>query len=284
MSASEYVFIRRITILLLNKDEAEVFQIPILLKGLFVIRNNIEYSLLMRTTLICLCLFVIQRSSSQELDIFQADSIYAKNRIAKRTMYSFQGKEKQKELITYYNAGGQTIKQYWYWNGEKQFHNVETFRYSDSGKLISIIDSSSDGNIEKTTFTYDNDVLKSRITVGHQNDTCDLRLYPNENTTIKWWYMDGKPYRCDTTIFERENVKLEYFGFDYSDNTKWHYNFSNQFDRNGSLVKVSAKVEGPNTSFTSYSYDNRNLLTKKQEHMSFNGKRSIQAEYNFEYE
>jgi hypothetical protein len=34
MSASEYVFIRRITILLLNKDEAEVFEIPILVKGL----------------------------------------------------------------------------------------------------------------------------------------------------------------------------------------------------------------------------------------------------------
>jgi hypothetical protein len=34
--ASEYVLIRRITNLLLNEGEAAVFQIPILLKALFV--------------------------------------------------------------------------------------------------------------------------------------------------------------------------------------------------------------------------------------------------------
>jgi hypothetical protein len=34
--ASSYVFIRRIPILLLNKGEAAVFQIPIMLKALFV--------------------------------------------------------------------------------------------------------------------------------------------------------------------------------------------------------------------------------------------------------
>jgi len=59
--------------------------------------------------------------------------------------------------------------------------------------------------------------------------------------------MTGKPYRFDTTIFESETAKLEYFGSEKSQNPdklfKWHFNFKNEFDEKGNLVKVSAKVE-----------------------------------------
>lgn len=199
-------------------------------------------------------------------------------------MYSVQGKEKQKELVTYYNSRGQKTKQYWYWNGDEQFHNVETFIYSHNGTLTSLIDSSADGNIEKTHYVYKNNILKWKVTLNQQNDTCDFRLYPGKNISIKRWYMEGKLYRIDTTIFERKNVKLEYCGFDYSDNIKWHYKFLNQFDVNGNLLKVSAKLEGSKNSFTIYSYDNRNLLVKKQEQMQFNSQQIIKAEYNFEYQ
>ncbi len=96
--------------------------------------------------------------------------------------------------------------------------------------------------------------------------------------------MNRRPYRFDTTVFERENVKANYYGYDYPDSIKWNYKYLNQFDSNGNLVKVSLKVAGPHTSFTSYSYDSRNLLFKKQEQIQMNGKLIINAVFVFEYE
>jgi hypothetical protein len=195
-------------------------------------------------------------------------------------MYSVQGKEKQKELVTCYNSRGQKTKQYWYWNGEEKFHNVETFIYSGNGTLISLIDSFADGNVEKTFYVYENNVLKRQETLNQKNDTCDFRFYPNENTTVKRWYMDGKPYRFDTTVFEKENVKLEYYGIDYSDSAKWHYRFSNQFDLNGNLIRVKSLP----ISVTTYTYNNRNLLVKKKEEIQFNRKQRVKMRYFFEYQ
>lgn len=100
--------------------------------------------------------------------------------------------------------------------------------------------------------------------------------------------MEGTSYRYDTTIFEKENVKLEYYGIDCSENTgnchRWHYKLSNDFDLHGNLIKVTSKVETPNTSFTSYVYDKRNLLTKKQEVVYIKKREVIRAEYYFTYE
>jgi hypothetical protein len=233
-----------------------------------------------RTIPVILSFFLFHCSYGQELDTYQNDSIYALNKISLTTMYSVQGKEKQKELVTYYNSRGQKTKQYWYWNGEEKFHNVETYLYSKNGMLTSLIDSFADGNIKKTNYVYENSVLKWRVTLNQKKDTCDFRFYPNENTTIKRWYMDGKPYRYDTTVFEKENVKLEYYGIDYSDGAEWHYKFWNQFDLKGNLIRV----ESLPISITTYNYDSRNLLVKKQERFKFSRKQRIKMEYYFEYQ
>ena len=87
---------------------------------------------------------------SQEKDIFQNDSIYMKNKIAVRIMYSINDGALQKEMVTQYNSRGQIIKQYWFWNGDSNFHNVETFYYSTLNLLTTLIDSFSDGSLEKT--------------------------------------------------------------------------------------------------------------------------------------
>ena len=234
----------------------------------------------MRTILVILFFPLSHFVYSQELDIFQNDSIYARANVKVRTMYSMQGKEKQKELVTYYNSLGQKTKQYWYWNGEEKCHNVETFIYSESGRLTSLIDSFANGNIENTNYVYENNILKWQVTLNQQNDTCDFRVYPRQNVTIKIWYMQGNSYRIDTSVFEKENAKLEYYGTDYSDNTKWHYRFSNRFDPKGNLISV----ENPHVSFASYSYDKRNLLVKKQEKMQFSGSPAVETEYVFEYQ
>ena len=115
------------------------------------------------------------------------------NKIAFRTMYSVNGSTLQKELVTHYNSAGQLSKQLWYWNGEKDFHNVETFYYSNNGQISSLIDSSADGNVEITTYCYDSNNLQKRITLNDK-DITDFRTYPNKSTTIKCWYMAGKPY------------------------------------------------------------------------------------------
>jgi YD repeat-containing protein len=225
---------------------------------------------------------------SQELDIFQNDSIYYKNKISARTMYSINGSTLQKELVTYYSSAGRKIKQFWYWNGEKDFHNVETFYYSPNGQLSTLIDSSGDGSAEITAFYYDdNGNLQKRISI-EENDTTDVRTYPKTNTTTKCWYTSGKPYRFDTTIFEKENVKLEYWGTEKSRNSdkdfKWHYTFENEFDKQGNLIKVSAKVENPYKSFTRYIYDKRGLLIKKQEVIYNKKNETIQTQSYFTYE
>ena len=242
----------------------------------------------MRHILILSTILTFQVCNSQELDIFQNDSIYAKNKIAVRTMYSINGPNLQKELVTYYNPSGQKVKQFWYWNGDKNFHNVETFHYSNDGFIFRLVDSFADGSIQITNYFYENNILINQATIDQDNDTCDFRTYPNANTTIKRWYMDGKSYRYDTTIFEKENVKLEYYGSDCSENTgkcqRWHYKLSNDFDLHGNLVKVSGKVEKPYTSFTRYIYDKRNLLTKKQEIFYIKKKEVIRTEYYFTYE
>jgi hypothetical protein len=242
----------------------------------------------MRTLLSIITILTFHNSYSQELDIFQNDSVYYKNKIYTRTMYSINGSTLQKELVTHYDSARRKIKQFWYWNGEKDFHNVETFYYSHNGQLSSLIDSSADGNTEITTFYYDgNHNLQKRISL-EENDTTDVRTYPNTNTTIKCWYMSGKPYRFDTTIFEKENAKLEYWGSEKSSNSdkefKWHYNFKNEFDKQGNLTQVSVKVEKPYKSFTRYIYDERGLLIKKQGIIFIKKKETIQTQYYFTYE
>jgi hypothetical protein len=224
--------------------------------------------------------FLLQCAYAQELDIFQDDSIYAMNKISVRTIYSMQGKTKQKELVTYYNSQGQKKKQYWFWNGDEQFHNVETFIYLENGKLRYLVDSFANGDIEKTNFIYLNNILMWDVTLNQQNDTCDFHVYPDKNMTVQHWYMKGRPYRVDTTVFEKQNAKLEYYGAGYSDNIRWHYKFSNHFDVNGNLISV----ENHDISFTSYLYDKKNLLIEKQEQMRFSGKQSIKTVYIFEYQ
>ena len=194
-------------------------------------------------------------------------------------MYSVDGKARQKELVTYYNATGQKIKQYWYWNGDKHFHNIEIFIYSPNKVLTSLINTFADGSIETTKYVYENRVLKWELTINQKGDTCDYRIYPNKATTIQRWYREGKLYRVDTTIFEKENVKLENFGTEYSNNSKWDYKFINVFDAKGNLVRV----ENRGISLANYSYDIRNLLKAKKEVFKFSGNQSINMEYVFEY-
>ena len=233
-----------------------------------------------------LTIFLSSYCYSQEVDIFQNDSIYLNNRIKSRTMYQTNGGSLQKEMVTKYNVNGQLSKRYWFWNGEPDFHNVETFYYSKNNLLLSIVDSFADRNIEKTTFNYDSLHLKSRVTINANNDTTDFRTYSNKTTVIHQWYSEGKPYRVDTTVFEKENVKLKYNGVDYSSEKpfKWHYSFLNQFDKNGNLVKVWSGTRTKHSSYTKYIYDKRNLLVKKQEIYFANKKSIIRTEYTFVYE
>lgn len=242
----------------------------------------------MRTFLFIISILTLYNCYSQELDIFQNDSVYSKNKISSRTKYSVNGSTLQKELVTYYNQAGQKTKQFWFWNGDKNFHNVETFIYSTNGQLSSLIDSSADATVEITTFYYDNSQnLKKRVSLQGA-DTTDVRVFPTKNTTIKRWYRSGKPYRFDTTIFEAENVKLEYWGSEISPNSdkefKWHYIFYNEFDKQGNLTKVSANVERPHKQFTQYIYDKRGLLLRKQEIIFKLKKKIIQTEYYFTYD
>jgi hypothetical protein len=194
-------------------------------------------------------------------------------------MYLLQSKKKQKELVTYYNPQGKKTKQYWYWNGDKQYHNVETFIYSPEGLLTSLIDSFAEGNVERTKFVYENKTLKWRLTLNQKNDTCNYRIYPDKNTDIQIWYNEGQPYRTDTTVFERENVKLYYRGNELN-NGRWNYKYANKFDSNGNLLEVA--MDKPMKSRKVYSYNNRNLLVKKEEQMLF-GSKPIMAVHYFEY-
>lgn len=219
----------------------------------------------MKHLVIILAFFSSTFCKAQELDTFQNDSIYAKNSISMRTMHRMNGSKLQKEQVIRYNLSGQMIKRVWFWNGETEPHNIETFNYSNEGLLISVIDSFADGNIEIKTIDYQNDKLVSAVTLDLNKDTVYFCLYPSQRTTIKRWYQSAKPYRFDTTIFERQNIKLDYFGIDTADNIRWYYKFINEFDESGNLIKVSAKVESPYKTYTRYVYDKRNLLTKKEE-------------------
>jgi len=232
-----------------------------------------------------LFLFYLSNCSySQELDIFQNDTVYAENKITKRTMYLLQDNKRQKELMTYYNSKGEKTTQYWYWNGDKDFHNVETFNYSTDGSLHSIVDSFADGGVETTYLYYEDAILRWQVTLNQKKDTSNFRTFPNRNTTIQKWYSNGIPYRSDTTIFEKENVKIEYYGVDNSDHNRWHYRFSNSFDKNGNVLEISSKVEGPYTSTQRYVYDEKNLLVRKQEYFGQNNKLGKPLEHIFEYE
>ena len=146
--------------------------------------------------------FFFNNSCSQELDTYQNDSIYAKNKISRRTMYFVFGDSSQKETVTEYNPSGKMMRQFWYWNGEKDFHNVETFYYPGNGVIFRATDSTKDGNIKLTTYNYENGILKSQVTFDELHDTCDFRVFPQKNITIRRWYRDGKPCRYDTTVFE----------------------------------------------------------------------------------
>ena len=241
----------------------------------------------MRHLLTILAIYTFQISYSQELDIFQNDSLYSMNKISSRTMYSLKDTSLQKELVTTYNPTGQKSKQFWYWNGDSNFHNVQTFYYSSTGLISSLIDSFANGTVEITNYFYDNNLLKHQVTLDQNNDTCDFRFYPSKNMTIKRWYMDGKPYRYDTTIFERKNIKFEYYGMErYSgsnDLSRWHYKYINQFDTSGNLVKISFGGRA-NNSTTKYTYDNRNLLKYKDDVLMKQGKIAMRMQYTFIYE
>jgi len=154
--------------------------------------------------------------SSQELDTFQNDSVYSKNSISRCIMYVVNDNALQKELVTNYNKQGKLIQRTWFWNGDTKFHNTEIFRYSKSGILTTITDSFVDKHVERTKFIYQNKVLTTSVEIDQNGDTTDYRLYPKKGLTIQGWYMSGKPYRYDTTLFEKENIKIEYYGIDYS--------------------------------------------------------------------
>jgi hypothetical protein len=242
----------------------------------------------MRILLTIFALLTIEKCFSQELDIIQNDSLYFKNKVTMRTMYSINGSDLQKELVTFYNQIGQKTKQFWYRNGEKDFHNVETFYYSNKGNLTSIIDSNQDGVIEITTINYDKkNNLLNRITLN-KNDTIDFQIYPNQKTLIKCWYMGGKPYRVDTTIYETTSAEIEYFGLDKLHDCnkpfKWHYYYKNEFDKKGNLIKASGKLQKPFKSFGEYMYNKKGLLINKQT-IIYNGNKSkTRMQYYFTYE
>lgn len=242
----------------------------------------------MKTFHCIIVLLVFQHCYSQELDIFQNDSVYRRNNVAVRTMYSVNGSKLQKEMVTHYNGAGQKTKQYWYWNGEKHYHNVELFSYSKEGQLATLVDSFATGKIEITTFYYDdNHHLYKRVTLN-KKDTTDVRTYPDRSTTIHSWYTAGKPYRCDTSIFETETAKLDFRGVDNmlipGNPSYWHYTFKNEFDDKRNLVKVAADVWNPYQPFKRYIYDERGLLIKKQEVILSNKIEKIQMEYRFKYD
>jgi hypothetical protein len=211
-------------------------------------------------------LLAFQFCYSQELDTFQSDSIYATNKINSRTMFIINGNNLQRELITNYNQFGQIRRQIWFMNGE--WHYTQIFNYSDKGLLESIIDSTADNNTaEKSTCVYENGALKYRTTINATGDTSDFRYYPSVHETIKRWYVEGKFYRSDTTLFESPNVQKNYRGAEWSNaNNKmhrWNYHFYNKFDENGNLIEVVSEAEKPYYQFAFYFYDRRNLLIKK---------------------
>jgi hypothetical protein len=63
-------------------------------------------------------------------------------------MYSVQGKEKQKELVTHYNLRGQKTKQYWFWTVMNDFTMLKRL-FIWKCKLTSLIDSFANGTLEK---------------------------------------------------------------------------------------------------------------------------------------
>lgn len=224
---------------------------------------------------------------AQSFNVFQVDSVYSINKVKARTMYSVRQTGLQKEIVTYYDQLGRKLRQLFFWNGEKDFHNVETFYYSKSGVLSELIDSFANGDIHKTHFLYNHNTLMAQCTIDQKSDTIAFRSYPREDIEIKSWYQDGKPYRFDTTIFEKENVTLKYFGVEHSSSNeivRWHYRFFNTFDKNGNLIKVSSNINYFKKSFTRYFYDERSLLVKKQEVIVQDNKEVIDEEYIFKYE
>ena len=235
-----------------------------------------------------IALFTSSLCWSQEMDIFQNDSIYSKNKIKVRRMYHMNGTDLQKEIVTYYNSKGQKIKQYWFWNGDSDFHNVESFYYSKMNLLTSIVDSIADFGIQKTSFFYRGKTLLSQVTINQNRDTVYFKSFPDKRTEIQRWYSDGKPYRFDTTIYEKENVKSRYYGIDYSnpqkDYNRWNYKFLNEFDKNGNLTKVWSGAQKPYSSFIQYFYDKRNLLIRKKEMYTINKREVVLTEYSFVYQ
>jgi hypothetical protein len=237
----------------------------------------------MRIYIVILLLFSFCESYSQELDTYQNDSIYSKNKIYVRTMYTDIGDTLQKELVTYYNSHGKKLKQSWFFNGDLSANNTESFYYLNNGLLSYIINSIADGDTKKTTLFYDNNILKYQVTINSKKDTTDLRSFPGKTTTIQQWYDDGKPYRFDTTDFEKENVKIEYRGVDNIDGLRWRYNYVNSFDSHGNLIKVDGYLHGLIISSAKYFYDTRQLLIKKEETTFFSTKQHMTIIYTFIY-
>lgn len=247
----------------------------------------------MRIFIMSLSLLGFFVANAQKFDIFQNDSVYAKNKISVRTMYQvWEDGKAEKKLVTYYNEQGKRLKQLWFeFDDTTTANRVETFHYSNSGLPSYIIDSFRYGKPEKTVFFYNQNVLKYEVTFKAGSDTERFVIYPAQNTWIQQRYEDGKAYAFDTAVFEKENVLIDYKHVDTSeDGGKWHTKYINYFDGGGKLVmaeQVSPALEhydyaGQHT-ITQYFYDERNLLTRKQQVFYYNHKETMKETYTFVY-
>jgi len=202
-------------------------------------------------------------------------------------MYAVYNDTLQKELATNYNSKGQLIKRYWFWNGDSNYHNVEIFYYLENGNTNLVLDSFANGDIQRTSFSYNKNKLVSSVTIDNKMDTCNLRYFLGNDTAVHKWYRGKKCYRTDTAIFEKGNVKRRYFGLEYDfsgEASTWNYYFLNQFDVNGNLIVVRSSSRNPFKYYTKYNYDKNNLLMQKQEIVVENGIPKVTYEYIFKYE
>ncbi len=241
----------------------------------------------MRNIIITIIFYLPKFCTAQELDTLQADSIYAKNAVSRRIMYVLYDNTLQNELVTDYNKHGQMTQRTWFWNGETNFHNSEFFQYNASGSLAAIVDTFVDKHVTRTKFIYQNKVLTASVEIDQNGDTVNYRMYPSEEQTIHRWYRSGKPYRYDTTLFEKRNVKIAFNGkeasFFNSQDLVWHYIYNNYFDAWGNLIRTDYQTDTNAYSSIKYFYNDKGLLLKK-ESVSNNRAGKRNETYYFVYE